>query len=77
MVVRHDPHAFPYPRPDPDRDVFENIIALVRDAGGDPTAVLRYADRKGLVKRANDERLRRSVRMGKLQTRCVVIEIEV
>ena len=50
---------------------------LVRDAGGDPTAVLRYADRMGMVKRANDERLRRSVRMGKLQTRCVVIEIEV
>ena len=49
----------------------------VRDAGGDPTTVLRYADRMGMVKRANDERLRRSVRMGKLQTRCVVIEIEV
>ena len=49
---------------------------LVRDAGGDPTAVLRYADRKGLVKRGSDNRLRKSVRIGKIRTQCVVIQIE-
>ena len=49
---------------------------LVRDAGGDPTAVLRYADRKGLVKKGSDERLRRMIRIGKIHTRCVVIGIE-
>ncbi len=49
---------------------------LVRDAGGDPTAVLRYADRKGMVKRESERRLRRSVRIGKIRTQCVVIQIE-
>ena len=48
----------------------------VRDAGGDPTAVRRYADRKGLVKRESERRLRRSVRIGKIRTQCVVIQIE-
>ena len=49
---------------------------LVRDAGGDSTAVLRYADRKGMVKRESERRLRRSVRIGKIRTQCVVIQIE-
>ena len=47
----------------------------VRDAGGDPTAVRRYADRKGLVKRESERTIRKNVRIGKLQLRCVIIQI--
>ena len=47
----------------------------VRDAGGDPTAVLRYADRMGMVKRESERTIRKNVRIGKLQLRCVIIQI--
>ena len=48
---------------------------LVRDAGGDPTAVLRYADRKGLVKRGSDKAIRKNIRIGTIQTKCVVMQM--
>ena len=46
---------------------------LVRDAGGDPTAVLKYADRMGLVKRESERRIRKHVKLGKVTLSCVVI----
>ncbi len=43
---------------------------------GNPTAVLKYADRMGLVKRKDERRIRKSVRIGNMKTTCVVIECE-
>ena len=48
---------------------------LVRDAGGDPTAVLRYANRKGLVKRGINKAIRKNIRIGTIQTKCVVMQM--
>ena len=68
-------------RPGSDRDRFirqkngtpKLFDKPVRDAGGDPTAVLRYADRMGMVKRESERTIRKNVRIGKLQLRCVII----
>lgn len=49
--------------------------SIIKNVGGDPTAVLRYAERKGILKRGKGNRMRIIHRIGCIQTSCVVLQL--